>query len=85
MGAAYSTILITLGSAHTITPSPFIWKARAGLSQILIDLGRTAEGEAMKQEAKAMVDEMAGLFEDEKLKAMFVENALNYEIRVATN
>lgn len=63
---------------------PFIWKARAALSQILMTLGRTAEAEAMKQEAKAMINEIAGLFEDEALKTMFVENALNVLILEAT-
>jgi tetratricopeptide (TPR) repeat protein len=64
---------------------PFIWKARANLSQLLLALGQTAEAETMKQEAQAMVNEIAGLFEDEELKAMFLENALNYQVLEATN
>ena len=39
----------------------------------------------MKQEAKAMVDEIAGLFEDEALKTMFLENAQIYLVREAAN
>ncbi len=64
---------------------PLIWKAQANQSRVLIALGRTAEGEAMHLEAQAMVNEIAGLFEDGELKTMFLENALNYQVQEATS
>lgn len=64
---------------------PLIWKARANLGQILSTLGDIAGGEAMQKEALAMINEIAGLFEDEELKAMFLENALNYQLPEVTS
>ena len=36
---------------------------------------RTSEADAKRAEAKDMVDEIAGLFKDDKLRGLFLENA----------
>ena len=54
---------------------PLVWQARAGAARVLSGAGRTSEAEAKRSEAKDMVDEIAGLFKDEKLRGMFLESA----------
>ena len=54
---------------------PLVWQARAGAAQVLSGAGRTSEAEAKRAEARDMVDEIAGLFKDEKLRGMFLESA----------
>ncbi len=54
---------------------PLVWQARAGAAQVLAMLGRHGEAEAHRREARAMIDQIVGLFQDEKLRAMFVESA----------
>ena len=54
---------------------PLVWQARAGAAQVLSGAGRTSEADAKRTEARDMVDEIAGLFEDERLRRMFLENA----------
>ncbi len=54
---------------------PLVWQARAGAARVLSEAGRTSEAEAKRAEAKDMVDEIAGLFKDEKLRGMFLESA----------
>jgi tetratricopeptide (TPR) repeat protein len=55
---------------------PLVWQARAGAAQALFGEGRTSEAEAKRAEAKDMVEEIAGLFKDEKLRGMFLESAM---------
>ena len=54
---------------------PLVWQARAGAAQVLSGAGRASEAEAKRSEARDMIDEIASLFEDEKLRGMFLENA----------
>ena len=54
---------------------PLVWQARAGAARVLSGAGRTSEAEAKRSEAKDMVDEIAGLFEDAKLRSMFLASA----------
>jgi tetratricopeptide (TPR) repeat protein len=54
---------------------PLVWQARAGAAKVLDALGRAAEAEAQRHEARAMIDEIAALFTDENLRAAFVESA----------
>ena len=54
---------------------PLVWQARAGAAQVLFGAGRTSKAEAKRAEARDMVDEIAGLFKDEKLRGMFLESA----------
>ena len=54
---------------------PLVWQARAGAAQVLFGAGRTSKAEAKRAEARDMVDEIAGLFKDEKLRGMFLEGA----------
>jgi ATP/maltotriose-dependent transcriptional regulator MalT len=56
---------------------PIVWQARAGAAKLLAAMGRAEEADAKRQAARAMIDEIAALFKDENLKAMFVESARN--------
>jgi hypothetical protein len=57
-------------------PRPLVWQAQASAARVMSAMGRTAEAEAKRLQARAVIDEIAGLFEDEKLQEMFVESAL---------
>ena len=54
---------------------PLVWQARAGAALALSASGRDGEADVKRRAAQAMIDEIAGLFEDEKLRTMFVEGA----------
>lgn len=54
---------------------PIVWQARAGAAVALSGLGRNAEAEAKRREAKAVIDEIAGLFQDAELRSKYVDNA----------
>jgi tetratricopeptide (TPR) repeat protein len=55
---------------------PLVWQAQAGMARVMLALGRAEEAEAKWRQSGAVIDEIAGLFEDEKLQEMFVESAL---------
>jgi len=55
---------------------PLAWQAQAGAARVMSTLGRAAEAEAKRRQAHAVIDEISGLFEDEKLGEMFAESAL---------
>jgi hypothetical protein len=59
-----------------MTMRPLAWQARAGAARSLVALGRADEAERKQREARAMIDEIAGLFEDEAMRAMFVAQAI---------
>ena len=46
---------------------PMVLRTRLGAAQILAASGRSSEAEAKLAEARAMIDEIGGLFEDEEL------------------
>jgi hypothetical protein len=54
---------------------PLVWQSRAGAAQVLSGAGRASEAEAKRSDAREMIEEIAGLFEDEELRGMFLENA----------
>ncbi|MBC8281366.1 MAG: hypothetical protein H8E48_11305, partial [Chloroflexi bacterium] len=54
----------------------FAWQASAGAAGVLAASGRTEESAAKKDKAVAMVNEIAGLFQDQSLRAMFLEDSL---------
>lgn len=54
---------------------PVVLQARAGQAQVLAAMGRTAEAAAALQGARAMIDEIAGLFKDSKLRELFLASA----------
>ena len=55
---------------------PLVWQARAGAAAVLTTLGRRDEAESKQNEARAMIDEIAGLFEDEELGLAYLESAM---------
>lgn len=54
----------------------FAWQASAGAAGVLAASGRSDEAAAKKAKAVAMVNEIAGLFKDESLRAMYLEGTL---------
>lgn len=61
--------------ALEMTMRPMVWQARADAARVLIALGRVEEAEVKRHEARAVVDEIAALFADERLRALFVKSA----------
>ena len=54
---------------------PMVLQARVGAAQILAASGRSDEGEAKRAEAQAMIEEIGGLFEDQKLRDSYLGSA----------
>ena len=54
---------------------PLVWQLRAGAEQVLATFGSADKAEAKRSQARFMIDETAGLFEDDTLRAMYVEGA----------
>jgi tetratricopeptide (TPR) repeat protein len=54
----------------------FAWQASAGAAGVLSASGKSEAGAAKKAKAVAMVHEIAGLFQDDSLKAMYLESTL---------
>ena len=63
------------GLALEMGMRPSVVQARTGMVQALAAIGRSGESEEKLEQTRAMIDEMAGLFEDEHLKAMYVNHA----------
>ncbi len=61
--------------AQEMQMRPLVWRARVGAARALASLNRPAEAEEKQNAARAMIDEIAGLFQDEKWRVPFVENA----------
>ena len=54
---------------------PFIWQNRAAAASALEALGRPVEASAKRDAARAVIDEIADLFEDETLRGLYLESA----------
>jgi type 1 glutamine amidotransferase len=54
---------------------PLVWQARIGAAQMLSALGRVSEADTKRHAAAETIDKIVGLFEDENLRAAFVESA----------
>ncbi len=61
--------------ASQMTMRPWTWKAQAGAAQVLAGMGRQGEADAKRSGALATLNEMAGLFEDQEMRSMFLEDA----------
>ena len=55
---------------------PLVWQARAGASRVLLASGHQEQADAKQEQARSMIDEIAALFQDDGLRAMFVESAI---------
>jgi len=54
---------------------PTIWQARAGAAACVASQGRMGEAAVKQRDALAMIDEIAGLFTEEKLRTLYVKSA----------
>lgn len=54
---------------------PLALQARLGAAQVLAGLGRGEDQEVKLAEARAMVEEIGGLFEDEDMRRKYMEHA----------
>ena len=54
---------------------PLVLQARMGTAQVLAGLGRQEDQRVKLAEARAMVEEIGGLFEDEDMRRQYVEHA----------
>ena len=64
------------GQALDMQMRPSVVLARAGALQLLGTLGRTSEAETQRQRARAMIHKIAGLFDDENLRGMYLQSAM---------
>ena len=55
---------------------PMVWQARAGAAQVLDALGRDEEATDKRNGALSMIHEIGGLFEDQSLRATYLEDAV---------
>ena len=55
---------------------PLAWQARAGAAQVLSALGREAEASEKRAGALGLIHEIGGLFEDQSLRSMYLEDAV---------
>lgn len=55
---------------------PLAWKARAGAAQVLASLNREEEAAAKRSGALSLIHELAGLFEDQDFRSMYLEEAI---------
>jgi tetratricopeptide (TPR) repeat protein len=61
--------------ARDMAMRPVVWQARAAAACSQLALGRAEEAQAARHGACAMIDQIAALFEDQELRAAFVEHA----------
>lgn len=54
---------------------PMVLQARLGAAQVLDMAGRSDEAEVKRKEARAMIDEIGALFEDDALRTKYLESA----------
>jgi len=55
---------------------PFLWQAKAGAAAALDALGRPAQAESKRESARLMIDEIAGMFESDEMRAAYSTAAL---------
>jgi tetratricopeptide (TPR) repeat protein len=60
--------------AQEMQMRPLVWRARVGAAQALSTLGRLNEAKVKRHEARAMIDEIAGLFRDQELRTLYLES-----------
>ena len=53
---------------------PVVLQARMGALGVLTGCGRASEADALRNDAQAMIAEIAGLFKSEGYKEMYMEN-----------
>jgi ATP/maltotriose-dependent transcriptional regulator MalT len=62
--------------AGSLDMRPTVWKAFAAASEALFAAGRDGEAKVKSEAARAVIQEIAGLFKDPDLRAAYLENAL---------
>ncbi len=56
---------------------PLIWQARLGASQALAGMGKASQAQQERASAIRMVEEIAGLFDDETLRQAYLQSTLD--------
>jgi len=55
---------------------PLAWQSRGGAAKVLSALGREAEASEKRAGALSLIHEIGGLFEDQSLRSMYLEDAI---------
>jgi ATP/maltotriose-dependent transcriptional regulator MalT len=63
------------GLAREMQMLPLLWQAQVGAAHLLASLGRVAEAEEKRRQAQAVIAEIASMFTDQNLGAMFLDSA----------
>ena len=74
--AALQAYTQTEALAREMQMRPLVWQAQAGAAHVLSALDRMAAAEIQREAAAATIDEIAGLFRDAQLQALFRRSAL---------
>jgi hypothetical protein len=53
---------------------PIVWQARLALADALTATGQPEQAQSRREAARETVDEIAGLFEDEDLRSVYLQN-----------
>jgi len=62
--------------ARGMNMRPLLWQACNWAAQLLAVTGRKAQAQAKRDQARAMVEEIAALFQDEELRLAYQQNAI---------
>jgi tetratricopeptide (TPR) repeat protein len=55
---------------------PLVWMAQAGAASVLLATDRATEANEKRIQAKAVIDEIGKMFQDEKLRGMYLAGAV---------
>jgi class 3 adenylate cyclase/tetratricopeptide (TPR) repeat protein len=70
---AIGTLRFSLATAEQIGAPQEIWRARVALSDVLLEIGKDTEAEAMLQEAAGVITRIAKKVSDQQLQKRFLE------------
>ena len=72
---ALDSFILAEQQALQMQMRPLVWQARVGAAGVLSSTGQASKAEVKLGEAREMVNEIGGLFQDEDMRGMFLENA----------
>jgi ATP/maltotriose-dependent transcriptional regulator MalT len=72
--AALSSFAESESLAQNMKLLPTVWQAQTRTAQVLTTLGRTDEANAKQRQAQEITQQIAALFQDEKLRELYLES-----------
>lgn len=75
LGPALERFKVAEEQAVEMGMRPLVWQARAAAARVLSQTGREDEAEQKREQALAIINEIADLFEDEELRSQHLASA----------